>query len=180
MDLGATICTPRKPKCLLCPLSGHCRGRVTGEPERFPVKAPKKAKPLRVGTAFWIERGGAVWLVQRAARGMLGGMRALPDDNWSARGDGTGQPPLPADWRDAGSVHHGFTHFDLELRVLRAETADTPPGDGEWWPVASLDQAGLPTLFAKASARALDQSAAQHEPQDRDHQHDEAEVAPVV
>lgn len=151
MDLGATVCTPRDPRCLLCPLSIDCATRAEGDPARYPVKTPKKAKPLRRGNAMWMERDGAVWLVRREDNGMLGGMRALPDDGWSARGDGTGAPP--GDWREAGVVRHGFTHFDLELSVRVSETA-APEGEGEWWPLDLLDDAGLPTLFAKAAARA--------------------------
>ncbi len=180
MDLGATICIPRQPKCLLCPLNAHCLARTTGEPARYPVKAAKKVQPSRVGRAFWIERADAVWLVRRAGTGMLGGMRALPDDGWSARGDGAGEPPLAGDWRQAGVVRHGFTHFNLELRVWRTVTAGQPPGDGEWWPLAKLGEAGLPTLFAKAAARALDNAAAEHQPQHCDYQHDQTEVASVV
>lgn len=148
MDLGATICTSRDPKCLLCPLAGDCAGRIAGDPARFPVKPPKRAKPLRQGMAWWIERegpeGAVVWLVRRPGKGMLGGMRALPDDGWSASGDGTGGErgePL-------GLVRHGFTHFDLELSVVRGSV---PLGEGEWWPIDQLDEAGLPTLYAKAA-----------------------------
>ncbi len=178
MDLGATVCTPRGPRCLLCPLAAGCRARAEGEPERYPVKPPKKVKPLRRGTALWIERDGAVWLVRRAAEGMLGGMRALPGDGWSARADGAGPPP--GEWRDAGSVRHGFTHFHLDLSV-RASDGD-PVGPGEWWPLDRLAEAGLPTLFAKAAARALEsgalqQPAAEAQPDDRDQQDHEAEVA---
>ena len=148
MDLGSSTCTARNPKCLLCPLAGQCAGRKAGDPARLPVKAPKKAKPLRRGTAWWIERERKVWLVQREGSGMLAGMRALPDDGWSARGDGDGGP----DGEPLGLVRHGFTHFDLELAVRRH---DVPLGAGEWWPLDDLDDAGLPTLFAKAARLAL-------------------------
>jgi A/G-specific adenine glycosylase len=154
MDLGASVCTSRAPKCLLCPLSDFCAARVQGEPDRFPVKAAKKAKPLRKGRAFWIERGGAVLLVSRPGKGMLGGMRALPDDGWSARGDGSGEAPLAGDWRSAGVVQHVFTHFTLELQALvwsGEECCDPPGGQGEWWPLSRIGEAGLPTLFAKAA-----------------------------
>jgi A/G-specific adenine glycosylase len=154
MDLGATICSARDPKCLLCPLEALCEGRMGGDPARFPVKPAKKAKPERTGTAFWIELGGKVWLVRRAASGMLGGMRALPDDGWNARADGSGEPPVVGQWREAGGVRHSFTHFHLTLS-LRATKASEVPGEGEWWPIAKLDQAGLPTVFAKAARLAL-------------------------
>ena len=148
MDLGSSICTARDPKCLLCPLADECKGRKAGDPARFPVKAPKKAKPLRKGRAWWIERDDAVWLVRREGTGMLGGMRALPDDGWSARGDGQGGP----EGEPLGLVRHGFTHFDLELSVQRHDAAI---GEGEWWPLEKVGEAGLPTLFAKAARLAL-------------------------
>jgi len=153
MDLGATICTPRDPRCLLCPLAGHCAARAEGDPARYPVKAPKRAKPLRRGAALWIERDRLVWLVRRAATGMLGGMRGLPDDGWSAKGDGGGVPL--GEWRQAGTVRHGFTHFNLDLAVLIATSASEPAGEGEWWPIDRIGEAGLPTLFVKAAQRAL-------------------------
>lgn len=158
MDLGATICTVRNPRCLLCPLAGSCAGRRTGEPERFPVKAPKKAKPERTGNAWWIAANGKAWLVRREGKGMLGGMRALPDDGWSARSDGSGAPPLDGPWREAGAVAHGFTHFNLRLKLwvyFGDDWASLRRHDGEWWPLGRLAEAGLPTLFAKAARLAL-------------------------
>ena len=160
MDLGATICTARDPKCLLCPLAEGCRGRETGDPARLPVKAKKAPKPERKGTAWWIERDEAVWLVRRPDRGMLGGMRALPDDGWAARADGSGTPPLAGSWEPGGAVHHTFTHFhlDLSLAIWSGPDADADAdvsGEGEWWPLERLDEAGLPTVFAKAARLAL-------------------------
>jgi A/G-specific adenine glycosylase len=157
MDLGATICTARDPKCLLCPLAAECEGRATGDPARFPVKAAKRARPSRIGTAFWIERDGKVWLVRRPGKGMLGGMRALPDDGWSARADGSGDAPLPGSWCAGGVVRHGFSHFDLELglAIYAGDRWAEITGEGEWWPVATIEDAGLPTLFAKAARLAL-------------------------
>ena len=157
MDLGAGICTPRSPRCTLCPLAPMCAGRAAGAPETLPVKAPKRPRPERAGRAFWYARAGAtgpeVWLVRRQGRGMLGGMRALPDDGWSARADGTTTPPLPGPWRSAGKVTHIFTHFTLHLELMVYSGADMPGlGDeGEWWPLARLAEAGLPSLFAKAA-----------------------------
>ena len=152
MDLGAMICTPRNPRCLLCPVAAECVARAQGDPGRLPVKAAKKVKPQRIGTAFWIERDGKVWLVRRPRKGMLGGMRALPDDGWSARGDGSDVAPIPGQWRAGGVVRHGFTHFDLELGLaLYAGDAFGELDEGEWWPVGEIEGAGLPTLFAKVA-----------------------------
>lgn len=157
MDLGATVCTSRGPRCLLCPLAEHCRGRKVGA-ERFPVKAAKKAKPQRFGKAFWIARDGAVWLTRRPDSGMLGAMRALPDDGWSAKGDGAADAPLSGTWQSAGSVRHSFTHFDLDLQLMLysgSEWDRLGAEEGEWWALDRLEAAGLPTLFAKAARLAL-------------------------
>lgn len=155
MDLGSGICTSRDPKCLLCPLAGNCRAKAKGDPARYPVKPPKPAKPMRQGQAYWIARDGMVWLVRREGKGMLGGMRALPDDGWSARSDGSGGPPLAGEWEKLGVVRHTFSHFGLELGVSRYRGEALPQGAGEWWPLDRLAQAGLPTLFAKAARLAV-------------------------
>ncbi len=152
MDLGSSICTSRDAKCLLCPVQEVCAGRAQGDPLRLPVKAKKKPKPQRRGTAFWIARADAVWLVTRPGTGMLGGMRSLPDDGWSARGDGDEQPPLRGAWKAGGVVRHSFTHFDLELGVaIWAGGQPDHSGEGEWWPIDQIEEAGLPTLFVKAA-----------------------------
>ena len=148
MDLGATICTSRSPRCLLCPLRQECAAYAAGNLEAYPLKAAKKGKPLRRGRAYWIVRDDAVWLVRRPPKVMLGGMRALPTDGWNARGDGSGE----GSGEVLGMVRHGFTHFDLELVVVAGKDAE---GDGEWWPLAEIESAGLPTLFAKAARLAL-------------------------
>ncbi len=79
-------------------------------------------------------------------------MRALPDDGWSARCDGSGEAPLPGAWRAGGVVRHGFTHFELEMGLaIYAGSQPSGLAEGEWWPIAELDAAGLPSLFAKAA-----------------------------
>jgi len=159
MDLGATICTPRAPRCALCPLAAFCKGRLAA-PEGIPVKPAKKPRPTRRGKAWWIVNNGAVLVVTRPARGMLGGMRALPDDGWSARGDGDGQAPLPGSWISAGVVSHSFSHFDLELQLMLYSGADCSSLDakGIWWPLDRIEDAGQPTVFAKAARLALAQA----------------------
>jgi A/G-specific adenine glycosylase len=153
MDLGSSLCTPREPKCLLCPLRGECRGHALGTPAAFPVKARKAAKPQRYGTIFWLERDGEVLLVRRPPKGLLGGMRALPTGPWVEAPPAFAEAPASGDWRllDA-TASHVFTHFRLELALAVARAgAHVSAPQGEWWPIAELDSAGLPTVFAKAA-----------------------------
>jgi len=159
MDLGATICTSRRPRCLLCPVRAHCRGFAQGEPERLPVKPAKKPRPQRHGTIFWLERDGRVLLVRRPDHGLLGGMRALPTGPWTDAPPGLEGAPVAAEWRMlAREVTHGFTHFDLRLALAVARAPAHLVGQGEWWPVDALGDAGLPTLFANA-ARTIGEDA---------------------
>ena len=154
MDLGATVCTPRAPGCDRCPLAVHCAGRASGDPARLPVKAAKAAKPVRTGTAWWIEVDGHVLLERRPPRGLLGGMLGLPGTSWSdptatATLPGLVLTPLPV------AVRHVFTHFELHLTVAVAHPARRPNLPGEWHRVATIADAGLPTLFARAAAAVL-------------------------
>lgn len=154
MDLGSAVCTVRTPQCHACPLAGLCEARAEGEPERYPVKLAKAARPQRRGNAYWLEHDGHVLLERRPGKGMLGGMLGLPTGEWadSARpGEGA---PAEAAWAGAGSVDHVFTHFALTLDLWCASANDRSPG-GIWWPVDRLEEAGLPTLFAKLAARGL-------------------------
>lgn len=159
MDLGSGICTPRAPKCLLCPLHADCAARAEGAPERYPVKLPKRARPVRHGTMFWLRHGDLVRLVRRPAKGLLGGMRALPTGPWADTPPGLDGAPAATDWRMLpGTVEHGFTHFGLVCALAAAEwDGQTPLPPGEWWPIAELESAGLPTVFVKA-ARAFRES----------------------
>ena len=153
MDLGSSLCGPRAAQCLLCPLRPHCRAMAQRTPTAYPVKLTKKAKPQRHGIVFWLERDGHVLLVRRPAKGLLGGMRALPSGPWTEAPPGLDGAPLPGiDWQiAAGRVTHAFTHFTLELSLAsgRAEGHEAP-ADSEWWAINALDSAGLPTVFAKA------------------------------
>jgi A/G-specific adenine glycosylase len=155
MDLGATICASRAPDCLICPLRDPCAARASGRPEAYPVKAAKGPKPQRKGTAFWVQRGGEVLLIRRPGKGLLGGMRALPSGPWTLTDPGLADAPFAADWQSFGNVAHVFTHFALDLHVAGAAPPPDTEVDGEWWPIARIAEAGLPTLFARAASRAI-------------------------
>jgi len=145
MDLGATICRPKAPRCGECPLREDCAGFASGTPEAFPAAKAKRIRPHRFGAAWWIERDGSVWLVRRPAKGLLGGMAALPGAEW-------GQ--VRAEGRVLARVTHGFTHFTLDLAVVaRAE----PQGEGWWQPLETIGDAGLPTLYRRAVEAVLAQ-----------------------
>lgn len=157
MDIGSSICTPRNPKCLLCPVTDFCLAREKGIQETLPIKAKKAKKPERVGAAFIIQRppDGAIWLERRPAQGLLGGMTQTPTTSWTSNVDGDNTmeaAPFPADWVDKGSVVHVFTHFRLTMSVYYCAT-DAVDRDG-WWS-NDLESEALPTLFSKAVTRAL-------------------------
>jgi len=143
MDLGATVCRPRAPSCGECPLAAECRALALGKPEAFPPPKARKVRPQRFGIAWWIERDGYIWLVRRPAKGMLGGMAALPGPEWQ---------DSPVDGAAIATVRHVFTHFALDLTVIPA--AD-PQGEGWWQPIERLAQAGLPTLYRRAAEAVL-------------------------
>lgn len=139
MDLGATVCRPRSPACLLCPVSGWCVAYHHDTPERFPVKARKAKLPTRRGLAFVAIRGEQLWLTRRPDSGLLGGTLGFPTTDWTDT-----LPPIPDGWTGAGSVRHTFSHFHLELSVLLGtETM----GEGEWKGTDTVST--LPTLMRK-------------------------------
>jgi A/G-specific adenine glycosylase len=146
MDLGATVCTPKAPGCMICPWRDACAARLAGLAETLPRKAPKKAKPTRRGFVYLARLDGD-WLTEtRPEQGLLGGMLAFPTSDWSE--DPAPAPPALADWREAGTVRHTFTHFHLILTVMTAARPG-PPKRGAFAP---LDPATLPTVFRKAHA----------------------------
>ena len=150
MDLGATICTPRSPSCGICPWRTACAGRAAGVAADLPVKAPKKAKPLRRGHVYVARRSDGAWLLERrAGSGLLGGMLGWPGSDWGEAP--APAPPIAAEWRDTGlEARHTFTHFHLALRVHVAEAApEAAPGPGAFVPAADFRRSDLPTLMRK-------------------------------
>ena len=163
MDLGATICTPRRPACALCPLSGGCAARAGGRQDVLPTKATKTARPERLGSVFYIRRGADVLVRTRPDKGLLGGMTEFPGSAWTAEGDSDGASrPLAARYATAPSpVEHGFTHFPLRLTVYAAAvpTRTAAPAGCRWIAEADLPGEALPTLMRKvatAGQRVLD------------------------
>ena len=172
MDLGATICTPRSPSCLVCPVRSFCTALDRGNAERFPARAAKAEKPVRRGDAFVIIRtkGGAphILLRRRQDKGLLGGMMEVPCTEWKA--DATGpsafQEPRArslqpnGDWKEAQTVKHTFTHFHLEMRVLAADyqgvRAEAETFGGEWAALANLSAFALPAVMKKAVEAGLE------------------------
>lgn len=160
MDLGATICTPRRPACAICPVNDNCIALATRDPEEFPVKAPKAEKPIRTGAAFVAMSGdGAIFLRKRKGEGLLAGMTEVPGSPWTARIDGdatVNAAPFPASWKPAGSITHVFTHFELRLSVYRAENVSERLAANGWWSAPDeLAGEALPTVMKKAIAAAV-------------------------
>ncbi len=161
MDLGATICTPRKPVCALCPWHDDCAARRQGLAELLPARLPKAAKPLRHGIAFWIERkDGAILLRRRPDQGLLGGMMEIPSTAWReqpwALGEAAAAAPAIAEWRMLpGLVRHGFTHFNLELTIATGRAKSPELARGLWCSLDGLADKALPTVMRKVVHHAL-------------------------
>lgn len=147
MDLGATICTPRKPACALCPLADLCAARAQGLAEALPARSPKATKPSRQGLVWLALSGDGLLVERRPAKGLLGGTLAFPTGGW----DGSDlTPPLAADWQPLPTVRHVFTHFELTLTPMLARLPPgTPAPCGAFVPLDQIDPRALPGLMRK-------------------------------
>ncbi|MBV2142588.1 A/G-specific adenine glycosylase [Falsochrobactrum sp. TDYN1] len=160
MDLGATICTPRRPACAICPINEGCKALGEHDPEQFPRKAPKAQKPVRTGAAFIaIADDGSILLRKRKGEGLLAGMTEVPGSGWTARIDGDASieaAPFPAGWVASGVITHVFTHFELRLSVYSARNIARHTAEDGWWSAPEeLGGEALPTVMKKAITAAI-------------------------
>jgi len=152
-DLGATICRPAEPACVLCPWAGVCAARAAGIAASLPHKAPKPERPHRYGVHFWlIDEAGQVLLRRRPASGLLGGMTELPGTAWRSEpwpiAEALKAAPMKAVWRPLGEVQHGFTHFTLTLSVVTALVRHIR-AEGFLCPEQALADEALPSVMRK-------------------------------
>lgn len=162
MDLGSMICTPKRPACARCPIRAFCPVSGLDEAELYPVRPPKKPRPVRRGAAFVAVAGdGSVLMRRRSEKGLLGGMSEVPTSDWNARQDGALGPdaaPFAGEWKMAGTVKHIFTHFELRLDVYHASFKERPAiGDGWWSAQKTVFEEALPTVMKKAISVAIEQ-----------------------
>jgi A/G-specific adenine glycosylase len=165
MDLGATVCTPRAPRCVLCPVVDLCAGRRLGVAEDLPRRRAKPVRPVRHGLAFLlVRRDGAVLLRRRPPSGLLGGMMEVPSSPWREgdidRDDSLAAAPVVAKWRPLpGIVRHIFTHFELRLQIVAAHAPTSrmagAVSDAQWCEIDQLDRMALPTVMKKVLSHGL-------------------------
>jgi A/G-specific adenine glycosylase len=160
MDLGATICTPKRPDCSRCPWQGDCLAHQQGVAETLPRRAPKKPKPERSGTVFWLENQvGDVLMARRPDKGLLGGMMMFPSLGWDPHNETSLSQSLPENWTKlAGNVVHIFTHFRLTLQV-QAQTAPKGfriPAGYQWVSPRDFATQALPSVMRKIVVHVLD------------------------
>jgi A/G-specific adenine glycosylase len=159
MDLGATVCRPRRPACLVCPWRTVCQAHLAGLAERLPRRAPKRARPVRRGLAFLLARpDGAILFRRRPSGGLLGGLHELPSSPWQEGPleieRALAHAPSAAAWRvHPTPTRHGFTHFVLELTLAEARMDHARPVEDAWGEIwcrpAELDRLALPTVMKR-------------------------------
>ena len=168
MDLGATVCTPTSPACVICPWTAACVARAEGIAETLPRKLKKADPPQRYGVAFWmVRKDGAVLLRRRPAKGLLGGMVEVPSTPWRTKAwslkEAHAEAPVKAKWRALeGQVTHTFTHFRLSLQTCVADLTAAQAklfGDALWTPLEALGEVGFPSVMRKVAEHALKSTA---------------------
>jgi A/G-specific adenine glycosylase len=162
-DLGATICTPARPACALCPWRDPCAARRQGIADTLPRKAEKPIRPVRHGAHFWLlDAEGRVLLRRRPPQGLFGAMTELPGTEWRAApwsaAEAIAAAPMPAAWREAGEIRHGLTHFELRI-TLYAATVPEIAAPGFLRPADALADEALPSVMRKCVRLARDAAA---------------------
>jgi A/G-specific adenine glycosylase len=160
MDLGATICRPLRPDCAACPLQKGCAALRSGAPEAFPRRLARKARPHRLGAAFFAQRDDGAFLARRRPpHGLLASTLELPGTRWTAPGPGESAlqaAPARARWRRAaGHVEQAFTHFSLRLDIYVGAVGGPPPDGHIWIAPGEVATAGFSNLMRKAVKHAL-------------------------
>lgn len=168
MDLGATVCTPKRPSCLMCPLSRQCLAHAGGIEGALPARSARSERPTRFGVAFLaLREDGCLLLRKRPETGLLARMMEVPTTDWledpRVVTEALRAAPVRADWWQVpGQVVHTFTHFRLELLVYRAvapaDSALTFWADAGrccWVARRELDRQALPSLMRKVIAHGL-------------------------
>ncbi len=170
MDLGATVCLAKRPRCPACPLAPHCAARAAGIAAELPRRTVKAPRPTRHGVAFWlVDEAGSVLLRRRPEQGLLGGMMELPSTPWREAPWPAGAAPATAPAKILGAdgwtalpgvVRHTFTHFHLELAVWAGRAPGIAPpaagADGRWVPLDGLGDEALPSVMRKVVRHTLE------------------------
>ncbi len=155
MDLGAQICRPKSPRCQECPVQSHCTAQQLGKQTHYPVRAARKARPVRYGRIYWLQRGdGKVLLRRRKLEGLLGGMMEFPSSDWNTQQTlSHAQAPARIRWRKLpAEIRHVFSHFELRLSVYkgRLETgALIVPSSYLWAAQSAIAAEALPSVMRK-------------------------------
>ncbi|MEJ8855651.1 A/G-specific adenine glycosylase [Variovorax robiniae] len=152
MDLGATVCMPRKPNCLLCPVNEICVARREGAPEAYPVKT-RKLK--RSSQSLWLlqarDAAGRTWLQKRPVRGIWAGLFCLPVFESHAALIEALPPSVRANVHEGAPFLHVLTHKDLHLHPmgLESDAKAAMPGEGQWFSPHEWEGLGLPAPVRK-------------------------------
>lgn len=158
MDIGATICTPKSPKCMLCPITNFCAAKKSGIAEDLPKKEKKGEKPQKFGYFYWVEGGkDEILLYKRPEKGLLGGLYGLPTSDWEKNLEKIDHlaflKPYISDINRNLLIKHSFTHFDLTLYGIRFDLSnkeDIHPKAYQWVKKDNINQYGIASLFQKA------------------------------
>ena len=152
MDLGATVCTPKSPNCMICPWVESCLAKKEGNPEDYPAKPKRKPQPIRKGMAFLVIHDDKILLQRRPDSGLLGGMLMPLSSDWVEGREFVlnEEAPIKAKWKPAGQARHVFTHFALHWDVYVANFEQKPDFEGEWIKLENAMEAGVPTVGKKA------------------------------